>query len=634
VGAAVHLTLPRRTDKLSRSATLEPYEYVVVGSGPGGGPLAARLAIAGHKVLLIDAGDDQGENPLQTVPAFSFASSEFDGMRWDYFVNHYDDPARQVKDSKMVWTTPSGAQYVGLQPPEGSVKKGILYPRAGTLGGCGVHNALITAYPHNSDWAHIASITGDNSWEPSKMRKYFERLEKIKYQPPSLEGHGTTGWLATSLGALNLLDDAKIFRLANAAAKAIGLRLSNPITTLQQLSQAINPDLSSADRDRDARETLYQYPNSAVNPDGSRKYHLDIRLNCLVTKIRFEQPRRKGKNKPRAVGVDFIDGTSLYGADPRAKASSQGTPGKVDATREVIISAGTFNTPQLLKLSGIGPREELERFEIPVVVDLPGVGTNLQDRYEVGLIAEAEEDFRKWDGCTFGVPPDACFEKYLNGTSDRGPYANNGIDFLYTKKSKAAAKGDDPDLIIAAAPLPFKGYYPGYSVDAVKSKKQVTWVILKAHSRNNAGSITLRSANPRDVPDINFRYFDEGVTAGNADALDAQAVTEGVQQTRRILKDAGGFREIWPGSSVKTGKDVTAWVKNEAWGHHASCTCPIGADGDRNAVLTSDFRVRGSNSLRVVDASVFPKIPGYFIVSAIYMISEKAADVILSQKTY
>ena len=87
--------------------------------------------------------------------------------------------------------------------------------------------------------------------------------------------------------------------------------------------------------------------------------------------------------------------------------------------------------------------------------------------------------------------------------------------------------------------------------------------------------------------------------------------------------------EEGPGPAVKTREQVREWVKNEAWGHHASCSCPIGADGDPMAVLDSRFRVRGTKGLRVVDASVFPRIPGYFIVTAIYMISEKATVAIL-----
>lgn len=113
----------------------------------------------------------------------------------------------------------------------------------------------------------------------------------------------------------------------------------------------------------------------AQNPDGSKKYKLDIALNTLVTKINFDT----SGDKPKATGVDYLYGESLYRADPRASMTDdKGTPGSVSASREVIVSGGTFNTPQILKLSGVGPRDELEKFNIPVVKDLPGVGRNLQ----------------------------------------------------------------------------------------------------------------------------------------------------------------------------------------------------------------------------------------------------------------
>lgn len=127
----------------SSSAQVE-YDYVVVGSGPGGAPLAARLAIAGHKVLLIDAGDDQGNATKQMVPALQLQATEYEPMRWDYFVHHYSDLARQEEDSKMTYRTQTGDLHVGANPPANSEPLGILYPRAGTLGGCSAHNAMMS----------------------------------------------------------------------------------------------------------------------------------------------------------------------------------------------------------------------------------------------------------------------------------------------------------------------------------------------------------------------------------------------------------------------------------------------------------------------------------------------------------
>src|ERR1700761_211961 len=136
------------------------FDYIVVGSGAGGGPLAANLAKAGFSVLLIEAGGDK-DSLNYAVPAFNGLASEDETYRWDYYVRHYTDQAQQERDPKFV-----------------ASQDGVLYPRAGTLGGCPAHNALITVYPANSDWNKIAEITGDASWSATNMRKYFKQLEK------------------------------------------------------------------------------------------------------------------------------------------------------------------------------------------------------------------------------------------------------------------------------------------------------------------------------------------------------------------------------------------------------------------------------------------------------------------------
>src|SRR5262249_40391314 len=154
-----------------------------------------------------------------------------------------------------------------------------------------------------------------------------------------------------------------------------------------------------------------------------------------------------------------------------------------------------------------------------------------------------------------------------------------------------------------------------------------TWVILKAHTKNTAGRVTLNSADPRDTPSINFHYFDEG-TDRYGDDLDS--VVAGIEFVRQMTaRCAGVFDEVIPGPQTQSRTDLAQFVKDHAWGHHACGTCRIGGANDGMAVLDSRFRVRGTHGLRVVDASVFPKIPGFFIVSAIYMIAEKASDVIL-----
>lgn len=628
------------------------YDYVVVGSGPGGGPLASRLAIAGHKVLLIDAGGDYGDDLEVQVPALQLSATEYQPIRWDYFVNHYQDVARQAQDSKMVWQLPSGQHVVGSNQPAGSTPLGIWYPRTGALGGCSMHNAMITIYPHESDWNHIASITGDASWNAGNMRKYFQRLERSRYLPNSVVGHGFDGWLETSLTELSLaVEDTKLLSLIIAAGTAMGKGLlAKLITTVTGLAEVLLLDINAYTPKRDSIQGLYQVPiavtytekkrngprdfilatANARNSDGSRKYHLDIKLNTLVSKILFDT----SGSKPKAFGVEYLEGPRLYRADPQAGAAPAGTSGSVNASREVIISAGAFNTPQLLKLSGIGPASELTKLNIPVVVDLPGVGINLQDRYETTLVGDSNTDFAITKYCTFlRTPDDPCLKQWQTkpGPLLKGTYATNGISIAVVKKSSVAE--GDPDLLISGAPAYFTGYHPGYAAESLKDAHHWAWIVLKAHSRNNAGTVTLRSTDPRDMPVINFNYFDTGNTADGADDKDLQATYEGMMLSREIFKNyiplQGNFKEVWPAQNASTKAAMKEWIKKEAWGHHASCTAPIGADGDKNAVLDSKFRVRGVDGLRVVDASSFPKIPGFYIVLPTYMISEKAADVIL-----
>ena len=134
------------------------YDYIVVGSGPGGGPLAANLARAGHPTLLLEAGDDQGMNPnVSFLPSLNLALQD-PKTRWDFFVKIYDDPALQAGHHHNVWRKTDGSFYVGIDPPAGAVNLGIWYPRTGTLGGCAEHNAGVTNVPLDDDWTHIVSI--------------------------------------------------------------------------------------------------------------------------------------------------------------------------------------------------------------------------------------------------------------------------------------------------------------------------------------------------------------------------------------------------------------------------------------------------------------------------------------------
>jgi choline dehydrogenase len=625
------------------------FDYVVIGSGAGGGPLAANLARKGFKILVLEAGgdpcsEDETGRLMYEVPIFHGASTEYPPCAWDFFVRHYTDDDQQGKDSKVV---------------EINGNKMVWYPRAGTLGGCSAHNAMITVIPQDSDWNYIAKITGDDSWSAEHMRSYFARLENCKYvaRPNSFwaivnsvisaivgwfrgskgsfdwtHGHGFDGWLATSEAnpKLVLKDPELVTLLLKSVEEALHDHIGDPLT--RALTHFDPNDSRNA---ADSPEGLAFTPLTVRNGKrvGPREYllrvqkefpdKLTIQKRALATRILFEGTR--------AVGVEYIDKAHVYRADPQATDDPGSLPRmEVRARREVIIAGGAFNSPQLLKLSGVGPRAELDRFGIPLVADLPGVGENLQDRYEVGVISEFARDFALIEGGTFyppapGTPPDVFLKQWeADGT---GVYATNGALIGIIKRSRKDLP--DPDLYIFGLPGFFKGYEPGYSKKFERHHNRFTWAILKART-NNTGRVQLASVNPWDRPWINFQYFGDGKRETDPD-LDA--IVSGIKFVRAMnecLSTVGLIKqEEIPGPDWQSDDKLREFIQNEAWGHHASCTNKIGADDDPMAVLDSRFRVRKTQGLRVVDASVFPKIPGYFIVSAIYMISEKASDVII-----
>ena len=612
------------------------YEFIVVGSGAGGGTVAARLAEAGRSVLLLEAGGDPrelpGGDPIYPntnrlpldydVPAFHGFASENEAMRWDYFVRHYSDIDQQKRDWKY------------REEWDGKKVDGVLYPRAGTLGGCTAHNAQILVYPENSDWKHIEELTGDASWNPYRMRRYFERLENCHHRPIlrllswlgiNPARHGWKGWLHTEKAIpKTAIEEENLFDAIAGAAETALLLSRNLIRNTRGLLQ------SWADPN-DWRPETEHLSGICYTPLTTRKHarmgtrervletaakypNLKLRLNVLVARVLLDENNR-------ATGVEFMEGERLYRASHKPPVEA-GERQRVYASKEVILAGGAFNSPQLLMLSGIGPRAVLERFGIQVRVDLPGVGKNLQDRYEVGVVHRM--NFSEWDiykNIQF-APGDPQFAQWQRCRD--GVYTTNGSVLSVFRHSQNAA--GPPDLFCMALLTDFQGYYPNYSRNFLEKLNYLTWVVLKAHTRNRAGEVTLRSADPRDTPHIDFHYFEEGGEE------DLNAVVDGIRFIRKLtaaLCASDQMIEEVPGADAESDEALRTFVRNNAWGHHASCTCAIGPR-EKSGVLTSDFCVHGVSGLRVVDASIFPRIPGTFIVSAIYIAAEKAAEEILA----
>jgi choline dehydrogenase len=336
---------------------------------------SARLAEAGYSVLVLEAGGDpRSTDPADyDVPAFHAFATENAAMRWDFFVRHYQNQVQQARDPKFL--------------PD---RDGVWYPRAGTLGGCTAHNAMILLYPNNSDWDQIADLTGDPSWRSAAMWKYFERIENCRHRPtrrfwqtfgidPS--GHGWSGWLPTEKAVPEqAIGDDQVREVIARSVSNVMKEFGAP--SLARLEALFDPnDRRSVDRDEiGARYT----PLTTNNHQrvGARERllavaqrfpdRLRIELHALATRVVFDE-------RNRAVGVEYQKGERLYAAHPGASTAAADTR-IARARREVIVAGGVFNTPQLLMLSGIGDPAVLEKHGIRTRAALRGVGRNLHNR--------------------------------------------------------------------------------------------------------------------------------------------------------------------------------------------------------------------------------------------------------------
>ncbi len=577
----------------------DKFDVIVIGSGAGGGPLAARLALAGKKVLLLEAGQDVGATLSYEVPARHALSTEATDRAWSFYVQHHRDATLDAQDSKYV-----------------AKEHGILYPRGSALGGSTAVNAMVTVLAPPSDWNRLAELTGDASFRAVNMKAHYDHVHE---------------WLPTELADPAVAAGDPIvsgFLFAGARVTGDGTTTAKATSLAQLFGPELNETLATGEATGFFR---VPYATRAGHRQGSRERILDtasaghpltVRTGAFVTKVEMDT----SVSPPRATGVTFATGTSLYAASGAAKSSAAPSYETVHAT-EIVLSAGSFNSPQLLMLSGIGDPAVLTKLGIDTVVARPGVGKNMQDRYEAGVVAEMDRPIAVLKDCDLGADTDPCLTDWRAG---RGVYQTPG--FLATALVRSREDLAQADLQIFAVPADARGYYPGYAKFSAAEKSRFSWLVLKAHTQNKAGFVVPTSKDPFARPHVQLNQFD--AKPGLADP-DMVAMVAGIKMVRKIhdeLRKASpdlSFTEVWPGPGVQSDQDIATFVGKETWGHHVCCTDKMGAADDPTAVVDSHFRVIGAAGLRVVDASVFPEIPGTFIALPTFMMSEKAAATML-----
>ena len=446
----------------------------------------------------------------------------------------------------------------------------LYWPRGKMLGGSSSMNAMIYIRGNHLDFDHWAGL-GNQGWSFNEVLPYFKKSQT--QARGESEFHGTSGPLHISdLRCVNPLTRAFL-----EAAAALGIPRNADFNGerqdgvgLYQVTQKNGSRHSAADA----------YLKPALN-----RKNLTVVTNAHVARITLE--------KQRAVGVEYFSSTG-------AKAAR--------ADREVILSGGSINSPQLLLLSGIGPADEISRAGIRPIHHLPGVGKNLQDHMmvSVGYL------------CTKPVSM-ATAESLPNliryFVLKRGPLVSNVAEAGIFLRTREASQRPDLQLLFG----------PAYYVNHGLSPREDHCfgfgpTLITPESR---GSISLKSSNPLDPPAIHANYL-------STDA-DMRVIIEGVKLSRRLAQrqPLAQFRgeELHPGAPTQSDEEIADFIRAEAQTlYHPVGTCKMGHD--TMAVVNSQLQVHGLEGLRVIDASVMPRIIAGNTNAPTMMIAEKAADMI------
>lgn len=535
------------------------FDYIIIGAGSAGCVLANRLsADPANKVLLIEAGGPD-RDPLIHIP----------GAYAKLFKKKYDWG---------FWTEP--------QPHVNNRR--IYLPRGKTLGGSSSINAMVYVRGNKKDYDNWAAL-GNKGWSYREVLPYFIKSEHHEqYYLVDRGYHGKNGELNVTFANKFITPFAKAFVEAG-----------------QELGLPYNPDYNGESQNGIGlfqftikKEKRHSAATAFLKPV-LKRINLTVMTNTAVTKLLIKNDK--------AIGVEYRVGKS--------------NASQVKASKEVIVSAGAFNSPQILMLSGIGDPDELVKHQIQAIKHLPGVGKNLQDHLFCPVSAVSPGE----DGINHGIRP---FNQLRNLV--RYSFGKNGPLTISITEAVAFANLDDPDknpnFQFQFAPMhPGKGYdYDLYDLKTFPTEDGFS-VLPSLVQPKSRGYITLRSSDPLEAPLIqpNFLQHPE----------DLQTMLKGVKKGLQLMhqNSLDPFRkEVICPPETNSDDALVEHIRNSLETiYHPVGTCKMGKD--EMSVVDAQLRVHGIESLRVVDASVMPVITTGNINAPVYMIAEKASDMIMNE---